>query len=386
MAKIRYSVLENDKALTTTTTSGTETIDLPERGILSELILLVRFAGAYVDNTLLPRFLGISKVEVLVNGSTVVKSLDGRQIRALMWYNGGPFATAENYNAAGNSNKTYDLFVIYFGKHANDTTCGLRLDAFANPQLKITWDVATTSHDGITYDVYATPAFVYGVIAKIIDETPTNFTDRYVQSKQIDSYTVSASAEHNTEIPRGYDLKGVMIGARYTSVAWYELLDHVKLDFDNGKWLPIDLDYEALAAAFKCWFPNECEWGAWIDNANGDDLDTRVMAINGMGFTSGSSSIGMICWEVFEFPLYTIGKYDPSGNASAIKTVMNLQVRGWGPHQTIYLPMLQLLNGEFDSIKTTDFGRIDLKIKTGSGSGTSASNKVCAEYFIPNGA
>lgn len=385
MSKIRYSVLKNDYALTTTTTSGTETIDLPERGILSELVLLVRFAGTYTDNTILPRFHALTKVEVLVNGSTVVKSLDGRQIRALMWYNGGPFGVAENYNAAGNSNKGYDMFVIYFGKHANDSTCGLRLDSYANPQLRIQWDCATTSHDGISYDVSTTPAFVYSVIAKIMDEAPSVFTDRYVQSRQIDSYTVAASSEHNTEIPRGYPLKGIMLGGRYTSVAWYEFFDRVKLDFDNGKWLPIDLEYEQIAAAMRCWFPHECEWGAWIDNANGDDFDTRVMGVHGLGFASGSSSIGMICWEVFEFPLYTIGKYDPSGNASAIKTVMQIQVRGWGPHQTIYLPMPQLLNGVADSIQTTDYGRIDCKVTTGSGSGTSAQNKVCAEYLIPNG-
>ena len=385
MAKFRYAVLENDKALGSSVTTGTETIDLPENGILTELTLQARCTDAYSDNTIVPMFHKLTKLEVLVDGSTVVKSLNGRQVRALMWYNDGPFGTAETYEANGSSNKGYGIYTMYFGKGANDTTCGLDLGSYTNPQFKLTFDCASTSYDGITYDAYTTPTFTYNVMAKVIDGTPAGFTNRYVQSREIDNYTVAASTEHNTEIPRGYDLKGVMLGQRYTSVAWYDLINHVKLDFDNGKWMPIDMDYENLAAAFKSWYPEECEWGCWQDNASGDDFDTRVMSVNGLGFMSGSSSVSCVNWEVFEFPLYTIGKYDPSGNASAIKTVAQVQVRGWGPHQTIYIPMEQLLDGAQDSIRTTDYGRIDLKTTTGSGSGTSAVNRVVAEYFKPNG-
>lgn len=385
MAKFRYAVLENDVAKSASLTSGTETIDLPEKGILSELILQARSTGAYVDNTYLPMYHILQKLEVLVDGSTVVKSLDGRQCRALMWYNNGPFGQAESYHAAGSSNKGYGQYILYFGNNANDTKMGLDLSRYANPQLKITWDAATTSRDGITYDAYASPAFTYNVMAKVFDGLPVGFQNKYVQSRQVDSWTVAASSEHATEIPRGYDLKGLMLGSRYTSVAWYDLINHVKLDFDNGKWLPLDMDYENLMAAFKCWFPQECQWGAWCDNANGDDFDTRVMQLNGMGYTAASSSIGAITWEVFEFPLYTMGKWQPDGTALSSKAQFHVNVRGWGPHQTFYIPMKQLLDGATDVVRTADYGRIDLKVETSASSGTSATSKVVAEYVKPNG-
>ena len=131
MSKFRYAVLEKDKAKGTTVTSGTETIDLPEKDILSEVTLQARSLGAYSNDLITPMNVIIKKVELLVDGSTVVKSLTGTQIRALMWYNKGPFSITNDYWGEDNNNVRYQTFPLYLGRFAGDTKCGWIWDSTA---------------------------------------------------------------------------------------------------------------------------------------------------------------------------------------------------------------------------------------------------------------
>ena len=384
MPKFRYAVLENDKALGPTVTSGTETIDLPEAGLLSELTLLWRNARTYTDQPVLPFYLQLKKLEVLVDGSTVVKSLDGRQAKAIEWYNKGPFGQGDGYGGGGNSNKAYYPTTLYFGYEANDTKNALKLEDYANPQMKITYDLTSGAFDGITYDTTTTPTITYNLMAKLIDGAPAGFTNRYCQSREIDSYNPSASGYTNTEIPRGYDLKGVMLGTRYTDKAWYSGMNHVKLDFDNGKWLPVDMDYENLVTAMRAWHPHECEWGGAVNLANSDPFDLRVLQADSLG----NSPIGVVQNEIvrdgWEFPLFAAQITGYDGAAITDRYAHYVSVRGFGPMQTIYIPMEQLLDGSADTIRTTDYGRIDFKVET-SGYSASAITHVVGEYMKPNG-
>ncbi len=386
MSRFRYAVLENDKALASGTTSGTETIDLPERGILSEVIVQVRHKSVYVDNLTLPNYLAVTKIELLVDGSTVVKSLTARQAMALMWYNGGPYAINNNYQGGTNANKVYDMFPLYLGRFVGDTFYGLDLSAYANPQLRITWDVSQTAVDGLTYDANTTdPSFTYNIMVKMLDNAPAGFVNKYVQSREINSYNPSASGETNTEIPRGFELKGIMFGSRYTQKTWYSAMDKVKLDFDNGSWLPIDMDYENIAQAFKSWFPRPVSVKRWVNLATGDDFDTNCMQIS--SFASdipGGVAVRMV-WQSMEFPIHTVTVHNYSGGQITSAQDAWVSIEGWGPMQTIYIPMKQLLDGESEAIDTKEFGRIDFKVTT-SGYNASAISKVVAEYFKPNGA
>lgn len=384
MAKFRYAVLENDVAKTATLDSGTETIDLPEKGILSEVDFMARVTPSYTDDTPIPPWVVIKKLELLVDGSTVVKSLDGRQCKALIWYNQGPFDKAGWYHTAHSHNVYYHHFPLYLGRFCGDTKYGLDLEAYSNPQLKVEWDGSQTSDHGATYDVNTSPAFTYNCQAKVFDGRPIGFLNKYIQSRQIDSWTVAASTEHSTEIPRGFPLRGLMVEAAYKSVDWFSLIEHLKLDFDNGKWLPIDMDYENLKATFLSWFPRECAINQAVYNANGDDFDFQVMEINSM--LDGSVSLSNAAFGTGQTS-YGLGTINVSTEAGAAQTSGSMswcRVAGWGPMGTIYIPMKELLDGIVEAIETTQYGRIDLKTETGSASGTSATTKVVAEYDKPN--
>lgn len=386
MSKIRYAVLKNDEAKGSDVSSGSETIDLPERGILSELIIQCAYKKAIVDDRALPDYLAVQKLEVLVNGSTVVKSITGRQARALMFHNGGPFASTGWFWSTGGSQDSYTTFVLYFGRAAGDMLHGLDLSQYSNVQLKITWNTATTSIDGQTYDANVSdPTFTYNIMAKIMNEAPPGFTDKYVQSREIDSWTVGASTEHNTEIPRGFELLGIQFDSRYKNVGYPNLFDKMKLDFDNGLWLPIDMDHENIVAAYKNWFPQPCIVTHLCNAGNADDYDTGLMQIHAMANSNLGATQAVQSYDAHEMGLHDLTKYAFDGSVyTGISMTWQINI-GWGPNQSIYLPMKHLVTDESGVINTEEFGRIDFKTTTGSGSGSTAISHVVAEYLKPNG-
>jgi len=385
MAKVRYAVLENDKTLTSTLTSGTETVDLPETGILEELYVNATYTKAYSNDRCLADWDAVTKLEILVDGSTVVKSLSGQEARALQWYNKGAFGPSGEFWSTGGDTDCYTILPLYFNKKAGDHTCGLNLDNYSNPQLKISFDTSTTSIDGNTYDAATSPSFKYNVLAKVVDGIPAGFTNRYVQSREIDSFTATASVEHTTEIPRGYDLKGLMHRSGYKGVTWTSSVGHQKLDFDNGKWVPIDMDHEDIKAAFLSWFPEPVHVG-WYDHAaSGDDCNLQVHQVMGMGNAAGNTNTAQIWFDMHECGLYDIVKNDYAGAAITSGVKDHIAVTGWGPMQSVYLPMEQLVDGAADSVRTTDYGRIDYKILAGSSNNASQKAYIVAEYYKPNG-
>jgi len=385
MPKIRYAVLVNDKSLTSTTTSGTETVDLPERGIATELVVQVTYTKTSSNDRPLPDFDAITKLEVLVDGSTVVKSLSGQEVRALMWYNKGPFSAGGAFWGAGGDTDCYTILTMYFGRFAGDTLYGLDLSKYANVQLKITFDTSTTSVDGLTYDAATSPAVKYNVMVKLLDGAPSGFKNMYVQSREIDNFTATASTEHNVEIPRGFDLKGLLWKSGYLNVTWTSSVGSIKLDFDNGQWVPIDMDHENIKAAFLSWFPEPVKLGWWDKAASADTVNLQVHQLAGMGSMSAAGSGEILYYDMHETGLHDIAKFDNAGNAITSQTNNHISVEGWGPMQSIYIPMGQLTDGSVDFIKTTDYGRIDLKITPGSSNNASQKGYVVAEYYKPNG-
>lgn len=385
MPKFRYSVLKNDVAKGSDVSSGTETIDLPEKGILSEVIVQIRSKKAYSDNVMKPDYHILRKVELLVNGSTVVKSLSGRQILALTSYNGGPFSTINTYQAQANHNIVYSEFPLYLGNFAGDTKAGLDLSRYDNPQLKLTWNTADETIDGVAWDGNSSdPTFTYNVMVKLFDGMPAGFTNRYVQSMEINNYNPATTGEIGTEIPKGYDLKGIMMGSRYVSIAWNTAFNNVKLDFDNGKWVPIDMGYANLAAVHKQWWPNPVVRNFWSTQAHNDNFDTGVMEVSSISANGAGSSAYFMLWGAFEFPIYIMSIYDHNHAAYTTAVPVFYSVTGWGPMQTMYIPMSQLTDGITNTIRTQDYGRIDLKIGTASAS-ASDTTRIVAEYLKPNG-
>ncbi|KKN06241.1 hypothetical protein LCGC14_1079240 [marine sediment metagenome] len=385
MGRFRYAILEQDKAETSSADGGTITIDLPEKGILSELTFQARALGAYSNDCVTPMHAILEKIELLVDGSSVVKSLTGTQVKALDWYNGGPFSLSDDSQFAQNDNVYYHDFPLYLGRFAGDTKYGLDMGAYANPQLKVTWNTSLTTFDGMTLDAHTDPTFTHSTIAKMIDGTPTGFTNMYMQSREIDTWDNANSAQHNTEIPRGFDLWGIMHRAAYLNINPEQLINKVDLDFDNGIWNPIDMNYAQFWSIYKTWFPKPCVVTRTVAMAEADHFDTRLMNVQHVDVTDlGATSVHGTLTSARR-PIGTIKVVTASNTTNTNASTYWTQCTGFGPHQTLYIPMRQLVDGDLETVRTTDYSRIDFKTTTGSAAGTSGQQKLVAEYLKPNG-
>jgi len=379
-------IIEDEVTKTATTTSGTETIELPEKGWLSNLNLRAAIIASWADESALNVWQAITKIEVLVNGHKVVKSYDARQLRALAWYHGIELPPLGTYARGGTGDKTFWNFPILFGNTITDRKHMLDLSAYSNPQLKLTWDAAQSTFDGVSRDVSSTPTFRYGLDGLIYRDEPPTGVEGYVKSSQIDSWVTANSATHTTEIPRGQELLGVMIGGRYDSIDTPEFFNNIKLDFDNGTWVALDHGFQQTMGFYATWWPKPVQTAIYESLQSSDTPDPMVGIIDGAAYFDASGNIGAMQISGPEYPLYDIPLLSVTdGSALTGRQDVSILWTGKLPHQCLYIPMHAFTGDEWMPLPTADYGRIDLKTTMGSGVGTSATEKVVAEYIIPNG-
>jgi hypothetical protein len=127
------------------TRAATYRIDLPETGMLGSMI--IRLSGDEVsgfgqsggDWKLLDVF---TKLEVVANGSLIIKDLTPQLVQALAWYDGQPVSNDVVRNYA--SNTQFAELLVNFGRFLGDQDYGLDLSAFDNVELRLTNDAGTT--------------------------------------------------------------------------------------------------------------------------------------------------------------------------------------------------------------------------------------------------
>jgi len=385
MVKMRYEVLEQDTAKPSALDAAIEIIDLPKKGILTELTIQARSLGAVGTEIVTPMWVILQKVEVLVKGAQVIKSFTGNIMRALEWYNHGPFGMSCDYWGEDNNQARYRSFTIYFNRFHGDTAYGLDLAAYESPQLKIDWDCAQTSSDGMTYGAHGTPTFTYSVIAKIYDGTPAGFQNKYVKTSIIDQWVTTASTIHSTEIPLGFPLRGLIYRGAYVDINNEYTLEKIKLDFDNGSWVPIELNYAQFWHVFKQWFPEPVQVGMTLRTDDTPDFDPQVYKVVSLSNAPAGANQIIASLTTSRRPFGQIMALTASATASTTAATMWMNIFGWGPMQCLYIPMSQLTDGAAETINTNAYGRIVLSCTSGASSGTSGYQYIVAEYDIPNG-
>ena len=142
--------LEENKAFPSTVCL--ETIELPEGGLLSGIeIRVAGTAGVGADKPDVWLHDRIKKVELIVNGSQVVKSLDARQLIADMLYKKTPQYSHDAKNISGGM--TEELFYINLGRHYHDIEYMLDLAKVNDPELRLDCDFTLASQNGWTNGV-----------------------------------------------------------------------------------------------------------------------------------------------------------------------------------------------------------------------------------------
>jgi len=212
-------------------TAGTKTVDLDIKDVISRIQVKYGYTNGSHDATDHPAKI-VSKVEV-VDGSTVLYSLSGREIEALDFFDGRKVRPYELEYRSGVPG--YVLLDLNFGRKLYDPLLAFDPKKFSNPQIKVSHNKALGGS--------APSSSTLEIVADVFDQkavTPQGF----LMSKEHDTETLVANAYVNVDLPTDYLMRKLLIMSR---TAGYELdnqIATIKLDEDNDKRVIIDADMD----------------------------------------------------------------------------------------------------------------------------------------------
>lgn len=386
MAHFEPREVLNETNIGTATTSGVEVIPLAKTGTISQINLEAAAVVAWSTNPGLDLWDIIQKVEVLGDGSRILKSYDARQIRALAHYHGVDLASLGWYHRQDTTEeKMFWTYPLMFGRYPFDTKYMLNLDSYNDPTLRITWDASQTSIYGETRTASASPYMRFAV-SDMCYKGGSPESGAFIQSMEVEQWTTPASTRHTTEIPRGYPLVGILSGSRYMDKKQEHVQEKVELDFDNGEWKPINHGYHELAMLNTMWYPKEVNIVMRKDISSSKSIDLGVGLCNHFGgWTSNvaNAHLGLAHEGTWNFQDVQI--YDNAAGEQTTAIATEMYISGRFPHQYMYFPMDFFAENKADAIPTDGYKRIDLHTTTGASVSTSGILKTVCEYIVPNG-
>lgn len=336
-------------ARTSKTAAGTVTIDVNIKDPISAIDVIGDFISLGTKPTDILEKL-VSKVE-LVDGSDVLFSLTGEELSALAYYGTG-FIPIHKQQWKTNYQIT-QMCRYFFGRKLYDPLLVFDPTRFNNPQLKITFSLAT---------VQASVATIYlTVIAHCFDEkipSPIGF----LMSKDYYSYTLVADAHQYIDLPTDHVMRALFtLGHNWSQFVWSSI-GHVKISEDNDKRIPVDLDMEHLCRTIAAQFPPYRE----------DIHLWSSSAVVGQRFAANMN----VCFSDYGLAAINTGDMAVGGYLSiggfTTSQWQNLCVSGWIPHGVVIIPFGDL-NDIDDWYDVTKVGSLRLDL-TGGGYITGADS------------
>jgi len=188
------------------TFAQTYELDLPKSGLLGSLVLYIYSTSngnAFLNAVPKWRLIDyISKIEVIGDGSEVIKSFDGLEALAEAFYDDGQEAPAlwRTYSATPQR----QWIPIHFGRKLMDELYGLDLSRFNQVTLKITNDASSTF---FSTDIKLT------VVAYWLRDAVGAFGG-YFRDEVWEAWLPVAAATHYSELPIALPIRRIVLEAR----------------------------------------------------------------------------------------------------------------------------------------------------------------------------
>lgn len=382
MTKTRWDYVQREHSETAAT--GTIAFDLPEKGFMPNLLMNIGITptgnsaqvGAVTDH--------VTKVEIL-DGGLVIKSLTANQLKGLAMIHGHRQMGSTEINDA--SVAGYDNFIIPMGGFFNGKKYAPDMGQFSNPQMRITWDCSiTTTEFGVTVTADTSPAMLISVLAEIASEG-AQYSHGYLKSSIVKEFTQATSTNTYIEIPKGDNLVGIGIEAGYDALDFTEDVEEIKLDFNNGEWIPFHLREKEIMPFQQHIFKAPFQYSWMMDLESSEEIDTHMgflLHLSAMGTPSATAHdmMNIFNYEKGNKGVETIRMFDATTPlACDVFKGIYLQSTGWAPFHIWYVPCSFLNGGENDLIDTSEFGRIEVEMKSGSSASTSSTPDLIVEFL-----
>lgn len=377
MGKTQYTYVERKHS--ESGASGSAIYDLPEKGYMPEVLLKAYSTPTGATNLDIPLSDALTKIEI-VDGGKVIQSLTGNQVKACSMVR--KFQNLASLETNDNAVEQHDDFYILLGKVLDGTKYAPDMSMFSNPQLRVTWDYSdTTNQFGMGQDADSAPAMKFSIIAKMIREGG-NFVHGYVKSSSVKEFTQATSTTTVTELPRNNPLIGLGIEAGYDALDFEEDVEQIKLDFDNGDWVPLDFYEEEVYSSQNWWHggPFQYSWSAdLIDNK---ELDTHMGILNQLNIMSQADAGRGFEYQASHVGVETIGKWDLA-TPTVDTTFEQAYITSIGqcPFHLWYCPISAIAGGKEDTLDSSAFSRIQLTTVSGASASASSTPTIIAEYL-----
>jgi len=226
--------------------SGVLTIDLPNKGLLSGIEMRVwGTCGSGADKPDVWLHDRLTKIELIVNGSKVVKSLSGDQLLADMLHKKTQLGPHDFKNMSAASCE--EFFYINLGRFYHDLDYLLDLSQVNDPELRITFNFAATSQNGWTNGVAMTDAPYISVIAHLLRDSDV-VPRGYIKTSELYRFTGAASKKENMTVPRGPLYSNLYIQSRYKNQGIGYILDKLELNINSDDIIPFRVGPTELAS------------------------------------------------------------------------------------------------------------------------------------------
>jgi len=366
--------------------AGLETIDLPHKGLLSGLEIRVwgvpGAGGAKPDVWLHDR---MKKIELIVNGSQVVKSYDARQLLAMMLYKRTPHYSHDMKNVQGVSCE--EAFYINLGRHYHDLEYMLDLSKVSDPELRIEHDFEMTGAEGWTNGVAMAVKPKYNVICHILrdpDVTPKG----YIKTSELYRFEQLANKQENMLIPRGPMYSNLYLQSWYKSLGLAGVLDHYEVNINSDDIIPIRTTIQELLAELTRMYGLFEMTQQFYDN--GSQAYPHPLEV---GFVHGELGTGSVdvdvrqenLWgNISSAPLRTVS----TGAASAILAFFELVTRGMLPFSVAAIPLFDPWD-ENTWINSAELGDFWVRVELTGGAAAPGvvkllGDEVVTKYVTPS--
>jgi len=199
-----YRQLEYLRKAATMTVGAQYKVDLPTSGLLS--FLWLKLSGACVSGATLTGELWrlqdwITDIEIVANGSTIIKKAQFKHFDFLNWlYTGvSPLHSWRNYA----TNTQFEYVPIFFGRHMWDLDYGLDLSKYDSVELRVTNNSSATYHSAMDITT----------LMGLIRENPAGGFAGEIRTEEWREWTTVADEIKYLELPTELPICGIYLRA-----------------------------------------------------------------------------------------------------------------------------------------------------------------------------
>ncbi len=362
------------------TNNATFKLDLPENGILGSLMCIVSGSNvaAHGEDEADWRLLDhITKIEIIANGSTIIKSIPGDLVQAGAFYDNGVTAPDlwRNYNA----HETTGHFLLNFGRWLYDPLMGLDLSKFENVEIRFTNDAASGT------DISALTLTMLGYFLR---EPSSGGPIGYMRSEVWREWTTVRNSTEYLDLPTEHPIRRIIlqglpaVGATFhVNTNMWHMMEDIEHNLDTGQVRVFKGPMEQLLKSNLYSYRHEILTGGEPKTTAGDARNTGIGQVTKSAH-GGSHATALTAATVIP----TVQATDSSNTQVFNNTAANEPVRamwgGLGYHNSAVLrwDWDDDPNGYLDPRAR---GTVQLNIRTNdTASAASGTNKVLLDRFV----